>query len=322
MRPIINTMLDPVVNFGKVTVSMGYNDTETSIVLNTGDGSKLPDPSVDGSFNLVWFNSSTYAGPDDDPYVEIVRCIARVGDTLTLMRGQEDTSLSNKNIAGKTYKMILSITKHTISDIQTDAQSKVDTHAALTTVHGSTSSTTPSTIIQRDVSGRAKVAIPSDVDDIARKDTVDAVQINLDTAIGTTLPGLVATHAGLSVSTHGVSASGFEDKANKNAANGYAGTDANNYIVLSRFQPITTVTVPYAIGSDDYTVVCGTAITVTLPNAVGIPGRIYNIKNTSIGTVTVATTSSQTIDGNITRLISTTNELITVQSNNENWIVI
>lgn len=108
----------------------------------------------------------------------------------------------------------------------------------------------------------------------------------------------------------------------RNTANGYAGTDASNYIILARFQPITTVAITYAITADDYTIVCSAAITVTLPTAIGIPGRIYNIKNISAGTVTIATTSSQTIDGSTTRLVSTMNETITVQSNNANWVVI
>ena len=108
----------------------------------------------------------------------------------------------------------------------------------------------------------------------------------------------------------------------RNTANGYAGTDASNYIVLARFQPITTVATTYAIGTNDYTVVCSAAITVTLPSAVGISGRIYNIKNTSAGTVIIATTSSQTIDGSTTRTIAVTNESVIVQSNNANWIVI
>ena len=137
MQPKINALLDPVVNFGKVTVSGGYDSLDTEIHLITGDGSKLPNPVPSGSFNLVWFNNSTYSDPADDPYVEIVRCIARVDDTLTLMRAQELTAASNKNIPTKIYKMILSPTKKTITDIQVEYQSGVSTHSALNTgVHG------------------------------------------------------------------------------------------------------------------------------------------------------------------------------------------
>ena len=44
-------MLDPTMNFGKVTVITGYNNTDTSIVLQSGDGSKFPNPVVYGAFN-------------------------------------------------------------------------------------------------------------------------------------------------------------------------------------------------------------------------------------------------------------------------------
>jgi hypothetical protein len=147
MQPFINTMLDPIVNFGKVTVSTGYNSTDTTpIVLSIGHGSKLPNPSTDGSFNLVWYDSSTYASASDDPNVEIVRCIARAGDSLSLMRAQEGTLASNKNTSGKTYKMILSPTKKTITDIKTEYESGVITHSSLSTgVHGVGGSTVEST---------------------------------------------------------------------------------------------------------------------------------------------------------------------------------
>lgn len=125
-------MVDPVKNFAKVTVSIPYDDTATSILLESGDGAKLPYPLTDGSFNLVWWNVTDYSDPSDDPSKEIVRCTARSSDTLTITRGQEDTSATNKNNIGKIYKMILSMTAKMIPDIQSDAQSKVDTHAALT----------------------------------------------------------------------------------------------------------------------------------------------------------------------------------------------
>ena len=46
-------------------------------------------------------------------------------DTLVIMRAQEVTLSSNKNAPGKTYKMILSPTKKTITDIQTDISASV-----------------------------------------------------------------------------------------------------------------------------------------------------------------------------------------------------
>ena len=62
--------------------------------------------------------------------------------------------------------------KH-FTDIQNDVQSKIDTHTALTSAHSATSTATANRIMMRDANGRAKVAVPAEADDIARKDTVD-----------------------------------------------------------------------------------------------------------------------------------------------------
>jgi len=67
-----------------------------------------------------------------------------------------------------------------------------------------TSAATVSTIMQRDAAGRAKVVAPSAVDDIARKDTVDAVQTNLDThKTSTDHDGRYFTEAELGATTGG-----------------------------------------------------------------------------------------------------------------------
>ncbi|SDR81232.1 hypothetical protein SAMN05444162_0099 [Paenibacillaceae bacterium GAS479] len=71
--------------------------------------------------------------------------------------------------------------------------SAVFAHATLTSVHGSTSAATVSTIMQRDSAGRAKVVAPAAADDIARKDTVD-------TAVSTHA-ALTAAHGATSAAT-------------------------------------------------------------------------------------------------------------------------
>lgn len=98
--------MDGIKNFAKATVSTGYNAAATSIVLTTGHGAKLPVT----PFNAVWWNSTDYADPADDPNVEVVRVTAIATDTLTVTRAQEGTSASTKNTAAKTYKMIAPLT--------------------------------------------------------------------------------------------------------------------------------------------------------------------------------------------------------------------
>lgn len=76
--------------------------------------------------------------------------------------------------------------------------------------------------------------------------------------------------------------------------------------------------------STDYSLLFtgNSASTLTLPNATGCIGRIIHIKNTKTGTVpvlTIATTSSQTIDGALTWLLDDPNETVNVVSDGSNW---
>lgn len=98
--------MDIAKNAAKCTVSTTYDASATSVVLTTGHGARLPST----PFNLVWWNSTDYSDPVDDPNFEIVRCVAISTDTLTIERAQEGTSASTKNTASKTYKMSLAPT--------------------------------------------------------------------------------------------------------------------------------------------------------------------------------------------------------------------
>lgn len=89
------------------------------------------------------------------------------------------------------------------------------------------------------------------------------------------------------------------------------------------------VTANYVSKSADYTVL-GTDYTIEYPNgtftvtllsAIGIAGQIFNIVNTGTGSITIDTTLSQTINGNLTQTLSQW-ESLQVQSNGVNWIVL
>jgi len=90
--------LDSVANFTQVQASAGYGSSATAITLQSGQGSKLPP----APFNLIWWNSTDYPNPADDPNVEIVRVTNVSTDTLTITRGQEGTSAANHNTGGPT----------------------------------------------------------------------------------------------------------------------------------------------------------------------------------------------------------------------------
>lgn len=110
-------MLDAVTNFAIANVSTGYDASATSIVLATGKGALFPTPNgFLNCYNLVWWNSTDYANPADDPNAEIVRVTGRSTDTLTVVRAQDGTSASAKNTSGKTYKVMLAMTKSSFED--------------------------------------------------------------------------------------------------------------------------------------------------------------------------------------------------------------
>lgn len=83
--------MDAVTNFGYGTILTAPSPTisGTSLVLNSGEGDRFPQPSTDGGFNLV---ISPAGGQVLNSNSEIVRVTARSGDTFTIVRGQEGTS--------------------------------------------------------------------------------------------------------------------------------------------------------------------------------------------------------------------------------------
>jgi len=103
-----------------------------------------------------------------------------------------------------------------------------------------------------------------------------------------------------------------------------AGTD--NQLATAGFAGIiSTASATLTLDATHFTVVAtlAGAQTFTLPTAVGIAGRIYNIKKTGAsGLLTVDGDGTETIDGALTFTTSTQYESVTVQSDGSNWIII
>lgn len=106
----------------------------------------------------------------------------RTIDDTKVPNANENTSLSTLlSWVGNMIKSITGKASWRTAPVKSIEQLNNDvvTHSADTAAHGATSAATASKIIARDANGRAKVAVPSAADDIARKDTVEAVQTNL-----------------------------------------------------------------------------------------------------------------------------------------------
>jgi hypothetical protein len=102
------------------------------------------------------------------------------------------------------------------------------------------------------------------------------------------------------------------------------GADANSTLQVGGSLAMAYVakTANYTATISDYTIDCtANSFTVTLPTAVGITGRIYNIKNSGTGTITVATTSGQLIDGGSNPTLTQYDNL-QVQSTGSSWIIL
>ena len=102
--------LDNARNFSKVNVSGGYDSSAITIALPPGQTLKLPTP----PFNAVWFDSTNFPDPADDPRVEIVRITNITGSHLHIHRAQEGTTATPKNNAASLYKLIAGLTAKVI----------------------------------------------------------------------------------------------------------------------------------------------------------------------------------------------------------------
>jgi hypothetical protein len=106
---------------------------------------------------------------------------------------------------------------------------------------------------------------------------------------------------------------------------GFATLTPNSIVQVSGSLSLKYVakTANYTADITDYLIDCtSNTFTITLPTAVGIEGRTYIVKNSGAGTITIATTSSQTIDGATTKTLNTQYSGLTLVSDNVNWKVI
>jgi hypothetical protein len=98
---------------------------------------------------------------------------------------------------------------------------------------------------------------------------------------------------------------------------------ASGVVVDDAHVAVRTVTATYAITAADEIILANGTFTVTLPTAVGVVGKRYTVKNTGVGTITVARTSSQNIDGAASNLsLSTSKRAVVLVSDNAGWQIV
>jgi hypothetical protein len=102
-----------VKNFAIATVLNPYDAAAVSIVVAAGQAARFGDT----PFQAVWWNSTDYGRPSDDPNVEVVTVTAIAGDTLSITRAQEGTAASAKNLSGKVYRIYQTLSAKMWNDL-------------------------------------------------------------------------------------------------------------------------------------------------------------------------------------------------------------
>lgn len=154
---------------------------------------------------------------------------------------------------------------------------------------------------------------------------VNGVTSAIQTQINTKLPTTITTTGDMIYSSSGTTASRLA-----------IGTGAQQIIspvagIPAWVWPLsvqTSQTTTYSISATADNVVFlnanGGAFTATLPTAASVTGKVYYLKKTDATTnaVTIATTSSQTIDGVVGTSLNTQNETLKIVSDGSNWQIL
>lgn len=148
--------------------------------------------------------------------------------------------------------------------------------------------------------------------------------VNLPHGTAPTAPNngdLWSTTSGLFLRVNGTT----RQYADLNGTQTFSSKTLTNPVCNGLRRAVTSQTSAYTATTSVSTILCNAtsaAFTVTLPTAVGATGQIYTIKKTdsSANAVTVGTTSSQTIDGSTTYLLSTQYNFVVVTSDGANWM--
>ena len=120
--------MDAIKNFSYATVLTAPSPAAsgTSLVLNSGQGARFPDPSGDGEYNIV---IKPFREIPTSANAEICRVTGRSTDTLTITREQESSSARTIIATDEVY---LAMTKKTVDELVTKDDTQTLTNKTLT----------------------------------------------------------------------------------------------------------------------------------------------------------------------------------------------
>lgn len=96
------------------TLTVGISDSDTSLTVSTSSGAEFPDPGVGDHFYVTLIG-------DNENLAEVVKVTSRTNDTMTIIRGVDDTAARAFNVGDKVE---LRMTKAVMDDIQKDSEEK------------------------------------------------------------------------------------------------------------------------------------------------------------------------------------------------------
>ena len=76
-------------NVGSLVTNDPLSSSGTTLNISTGSGTDFPSTFP---YRLTIWDGNTYTNPSDDSNMEIIECTGKSGDTLTIIRGKENTS--------------------------------------------------------------------------------------------------------------------------------------------------------------------------------------------------------------------------------------
>ena len=99
--------------------------------------------------------------------------------------------------------------------------------------------------------------------------------------------------------------------ANGKLANGWCHTN---------YADVVTVSVPTTLGAAHSIIIVSNGSQITLPTAVGITGRLYNIIRSGTANVHIAPTGSETISGDTSLTLTNQWDSVVLVADGTNWV--